>query len=540
MYRMNVVKSRMFLLYVFTMILGSLIVDGCSSVSLFPPSQEDQSSYEYSPTYQQGQQLFEAGQYQKAIAVWETVPPNTPEYRDAQLAIRKARLRIQDLAEGELTSSETATQFDAYVEQAEELERAGQVREALQLYEEARQLYPQNVLLHQKIEEIHLLLDDSVERHKALGELYLSQGAYQQSQKEWEGLLDIDPTNQLAKQRLADLEVLMATNARIFLQRGRSLMNKGLIHGARKEFEKALQVEPNNERPLTYLSSLEQISFTIYTVEKGDTLSSIAAKYTENPSDFRILADFNQLTDYSQLRIGQELKIPHILKFREILSPDEVDILGDINNNNLSGEDTAEARDMPPVPETEMTEELQHVFEQGIVAYNQGNFREALTLFNRVYEQNTNNVDVYDYIVRSIANLQGESETSDDTAVSAPAEDISEKELIGTAEVGSLLDTAETYREAGNLKKSAEAYEQALRLDPENAEIIQKLEESRDDIKKQITVHLNEGIKLFNQEALEEAIQEWDKVLELDPVNQQAASYRAQAEKRLNALKETR
>ena len=535
MNRINFARGRLVLLCVFTMILGSVIAIGCSSVSLSPPSQEEPQR-EPSLVYQRGQQLFEAGQFQEAIAMWEHVPPTAPEYTDAQLAIRKARLRIQELTEEELSSSEISTQLDAYIEQAESLEREGQVREALKLYEEARQIEPQNILLHKKIEDLHLLLEDSVERHKALGELYLSQGAYQKSQAEWEGLLEIDPTNEVAKQRLADLEVLTATSDRVFLQRGRSSMSQGMVNSAREEFEKALRIDAQNERTLTYLSTLEHIPFTVYTVEKGDTLSLIAAKYTNTPSDYRILADFNQLADDAQLRIGQELKIPHILRFREALSPDEEDLLDNVGDSDAQQEDATEVLDITPVSETEMTEELQQLFEQGTVFYNQGSFREALTLFNQVYERNPSDVDVYDYIVRSIANLRGGSVAENDTVIT-PEENDSE-EALTTSEVESLLNTAKTYREAEDLKKSVDVYEQALRLEPGNVEIVQELEKIRDDIKKLITAHLNEGIKLFNQEALEEAILEWDKVLELDSENQQAINYRAQAEKRLNALKD--
>jgi len=485
---------------------------------------------ESSLLYEEAQRLYDAGQFEEAIQRWEQIPPADPQYVDAQFAIRTARLQIQQITEEENSSFQTYTQFDSYIEQAEHLERQGKLQEALKLYEEARELEPQNVLLYNKIEELHELLEDAVERHKALGELYLSRGENEKAKAEWERLLQLEPSNELAKQRLEDLEVLTATSDRVFLQRGRSLMQKGQLNEAKAEFEKALQINATNERTRSYLTALDNVPFTEYIVQQGDTLSSIAAKYTKNSLDYRILADFNQFDQDDQLQIGQTIKIPHILGFREALAPDEEDILREITEADQNN--PAESRGITPIREPAGSEELQQIFEQGVAAYNQGNYREAVTLFNRVYEQDPENLEAYDYFLRSLTILQRGSSGDEIVASSIPIQENST-----TSEIEALIRTAKTHREAGKLKEAILTYEQALQLNPGYPEIDQQLEETRDELKKLITAHLNEGIKLFNQEALEEAILEWDKVLELDSSNQQAANYRAQAEKRLNALK---
>ncbi len=533
MYRNHTVTLRCLLLYGLFILFGNFIM-GCSSISQAPhgESGSPEEQTESSALYLKAQRLYDSGGFEEAIRVWEQIPPGSPKYLDAQLGIRNARLKIDGISQEESSSAATYDELDSYIERAESLEREGNIREALGLYEEARQLAPENILLHNKIEELHEILDDSVERHRALGELYLSRGEYDKSREEWEGLLEIDSSNSLAKQRLADLEVLSATSDKVFVQRGRALVQQGMVNKARTEFQKALQVNAGNERTLAYLQTLDSIPSTDYTVKKGDTLSSIAADYTDNAADYRVLADFNQLTDETQLRIGQILKIPHIMSFRRALSPETTDVLNQVPDEDGA---SAEVREIVPTVAPEEDRELQQLFEQGLAAYNSENFREALKLFNQVYSRNPEHVEAYNYFLQALTQLRGESP---EVEVEAPAEEGRGVEQdAGPSEVENLLASAAAQRESGNIKEAIRLLEEAGELEPNNVEIARELETAQDDMKKLITSHLNEGIKLFNQEALEEAIQEWDKVLELDPANKQATNYREQAEKRLNALK---
>ena len=532
----NTVFIRCFLLCVFPVCLAGFIY-GCSSMPSLPslpsssPPQEETvvKPSDTSALYQDAQELFNIGQFEEAIALWEQIPSTDPKYMDAQLAIRNARVEMEGIAE-EPAAYQDVSEFDSYIEQAEYLERQGNIQEALKFYEEARQLEPQNILLHKKIEELYEILDDAVERHKALGDMYTSRGEYAKAKAEWERLLELEPSSTLAKQRLEDLEVLTATSDSVFVKRGRSLMQKGLLNGAKAEFEKALGINAANERTLSYLATLDDIAFTEYTVKEGDTLSSIAAQYTRKSSDYLILADFNQLGKDDQLRIGQSIKIPLILGFREALAPDAKAILQE--TSDMEETSSADSREITPVQEANAITDLQMIFEQALAAYNQGSYREAISLFNQVYEQDPENVEAYNYIFQAITNLQ--QRTSDAEGIFE--ENISPQRDLSASEVEALLKTAEAYREAGDLKEAITVLEQAGQVNPGNQKISQQLEEVRNEFKEVITAYLNEGIKLFNQEALEEAIVEWDKVLELEPDNKQAANYRAQAEKRLNAL----
>jgi len=104
-------------------------------------------------------------------------------------------------------------------------------------------------------------------------------------------------------------------------------------------------------------------------------------------------------------------------------------------------------------------------------------------------------------------------------------------------DVQSTIKQGIAHRKAGKFKKAIASFEQALEIEPENAEAAQYLQETQNELDELVMSHLNKGIKYFEQDALEDAIREWDKVLELDPSNEKAAEYKKRAQKRLDALK---
>ncbi len=511
------------------MLCITVLSGGCSSISLTPPPSKKPSASS-SLEFREAQRLFAAGRFQEAIDLWEQIAPTDPQYLDAQMSIRQARLQMNRDVDQEIGSDRDISLFEHYVQEAEYFEQQGELDQALDMYEEARHLAPDNKLLHKKIEELRTLLEDTLERHNALGELYFSQGEYEKAKQEWERLLVMAPDHENAKQRLADLEVITATSDTVFLQRGRSLIRKGLLNQAKAELEKAQRVNPTNTQTLSYLARIEQVSFTEYTVQKGDTLSSIAAKYSGNSADFSILLDFNHLNAQDPLKIGQIIKIPHILNFKQVLDPQgEEDSFPDVNGEGSQ----VEARHLTP-PINSANEDLppiEQVFAEAITAYDHGDYRQAMTLFQIVYERDPEHHEAYEYFIRAAnAMREGTSRSRRDLEERLEQDRKEERESENLSQQGIIV------WKAGDLKSAIAFFEQALQLAPQNRDIQNYLDQTRDEFQKQITFHLNEGIKFFNREALEDAILEWEKVLDLDPDNSQALEYRRRAEKMLDAL----
>lgn len=102
--------------------------------------------------------------------------------------------------------------------------------------------------------------------------------------------------------------------------------------------------------------------------------------------------------------------------------------------------------------------------------------------------------------------------------------------------VEAIIQQGITYREAGNLKKAISSFNQALEIEPKNAKADQYLQETQQELNALVEEHLKQGIKYFTQDALQEAMDEWNTVLELDPSNQKALDYKERTQRKLDAL----
>ena len=90
--------------------------------------------------------------------------------------------------------------------------------------------------------------------------------------------------------------------------------------------------------------------------------------------------------------------------------------------------------------------------------------------------------------------------------------------------------------EAGQVNKAIASFEKAKKQDPNNAEAAQYLQKARAKREELIQQHLNQGIEYFRKEQLEEAMREWNAVLELDPNHAEALANKERTQKMLDAL----
>ena len=81
----------------------AFLVGGC--VGSYPSTQP-QSREVMAPAFQEAQQLYDYGQFQRAIELWERVTPSDPRYMDAQLGIRSARLQIEQIKKQQSAASQ--------------------------------------------------------------------------------------------------------------------------------------------------------------------------------------------------------------------------------------------------------------------------------------------------------------------------------------------------------------------------------------------------------------------------------------------------
>lgn len=61
----------------------------------------------------------------------------------------------------------------------------------------------------------------------------------------------------------------------------------------------------------TYLK--DTTTYTVHTIQRGETFDSLALEYYNNPTLYWIICSFNRIQDpFMELKVGQQIKIPSI------------------------------------------------------------------------------------------------------------------------------------------------------------------------------------------------------------------------------------
>lgn len=122
-------------------------------------------------------------------------------------------------------------------------------------------------------------------------------------------------------------------------------------------------------------------------------------------------------------------------------------------------------------------------------------------------------------------------------AEESPTKEESPKTPNLSEQIQKTLERGRSYKEQKEYAEAIAEFEKILNLDPHHTQAKTYLEETQKALQKQIAFHLNQGIRYFNDQELEKAIAEWDKVLILDPNNPKAKEYQKRAYALLEKLR---
>ncbi|MCP5420705.1 MAG: LysM peptidoglycan-binding domain-containing protein [Gammaproteobacteria bacterium] len=303
-------------------------------------------------------------------------------------------------------------------------------------------------------------------------------------------------------------------SVREYIQRGMRYLEVGDETHARSDFGKALEKEPNNRTAQTMLEQIDadpeaylgREHFT-YTVQRGQALSVIAQRYLGSSQKFYILARYNGITNPSQIEVGQQLKIPG--KPRAEPAP--------LKPSEEPPEDRAATRERP--------EPVRPSLESPPVA-----------------------ADDASKVVPAMAEPGGPVEasgpavqTADETAVvtetippaaPAPVASLPAPESLPSkqdAEAERLYQRGVAEYQAGQLEKSYDTLNQALRLDPQNTAARQQVAVVKPAL---VDKYHKQALVLYKeQQNMCGAIRAWDKVLALDPNHSSALTYQDRAQR---------
>ncbi|MDD4967545.1 tetratricopeptide repeat protein [Halothiobacillus sp.] len=226
-----------------------------------------------------------------------------------------------------------------------------------------------------------------------------------------------------------------------------------------------------------------------YTIQPGDTLGGLAARFLGNPMDFVILGRYNDIKRGRDLQVGQTIKIPSKKKLKAL--PDEPQTL-------KTDEPTAEAPTVSPAT-TKGAESSTSTAEPAAPA------SESQTV---------------------------KPEEAGSNAIVKPISPAEEARALAAQQAGLAAMQKNQLEEAAKEFSKALAIDPSLELAKTRAAQVQQ---------KRVQQYHEAALIAYRKQHLDEAIALWDKALALDPNYEPALGYRARAQelkRRLGQLNE--
>ena len=320
-------------------------------------------------------------------------------------------------------------------------------------------------------------------------------GDLRQALDEWRIAQTIDPSDaatQAGRRRLESrLEQLIGER----LAQGRDALTKGDHLEARRHFLAVLAMDPSHQAAFSALQNdVKEIRFVPHTVKAGETLATIAERYYGDRSRSEVIWETNQLPPNPRLAAGMLLKIPEI--------PGVPFVLPELRPRPPAD---AVARPDAPAPDPARpagggeSVEINPLLVGAREALEKGEYQVALADVDRVLASNAQNPDAAEL---KKAVLYG----------------------LGKTQLGQR-----------KYDESARTLTQLARLAPNYQDSPALLRQARERAAQQ---HYGQGLQLYREEKLEEAIVQWKAVLEYEPEHTNAKKNIDQAERLLRNLQQ--
>jgi tetratricopeptide (TPR) repeat protein len=309
---------------------------------------------------------------------------------------------------------------------------------------------------------------------------------------EWKIARTIDPDDANAKKQEARLEARIKTLVAERLAQARTSLQRNAHLEARRKLLSVLALDPANAQAVELLrSQVADVEFVTHTVRAGDTLALLAERYYGDSARGEVIWETNRLPPGRALRAGAVLKIPEI--------PGVPFYVPGRKAPPTPPPSDGTARVPPERGETRQEEppEVNPTLADVREAVDRKEFKEALSDLDKYLTENPRDregTDLKKHVLYRQAQFQLEQKHYDD----------SYRTLI-----------------------------QLARIQPDYQDVTKLLQQARKQV---IDHHYQEGIRLFREERLKDAIAQWRLVLEMEPRHENAKRNIDQAEKLLEGL----
>jgi tetratricopeptide (TPR) repeat protein len=298
--------------------------------------------------------------------------------------------------------------------------------------------------------------------------------------------LTLHPDDRALQGLKARLEDRIEREVAEAVQQARAALARRAHLEARRHLLVALALDPTNATAFDGLRhQVKEVRFVTHTIRAGDTLGSIAQRYYGDRSRSEVIWEINQLPRHPRLAVGASLRVPQIPGVPFLVTPSE-------------GGPTEAPRPAPPRDE-DVAPELDPLLAEAREAFERRDLPAALGDVDRLLASNPRHAEGVE-LKKSILYALGKTRLGEKRYEDA------------YRALSQLAKLAPHHGDAGDLARQARAGLIRLRY--------------------------NEGLRLYRDEKLEQAITQWKGVLELDPRHPSARKNIEQAELILKKLEE--
>ena len=296
---------------------------------------------------------------------------------------------------------------------------------------------------------------------------------------EWEIVLGFSPGNKKVIKRIKQIETNLNKAAERRFNRGVAFYRKGALSSAKKEFLLTLRLDPNHNKAFYYLKNrMHEREYTAYKIKKRDTLALIAEKNYFDKNKAFLISHVNDLTKKSKLKPGNYLSIP------------------DLEDRFMQNDSQEKSEDVGVV---EAKVDLNTIIKEAEEDLKEKEYDTVLLAVKRVLK-----VDAQNKKAKNLRNA-------------------------------TYFDMGTSLR---NEKKFLDSLESFKKVSPDYKDIKNTIAALNKEIKQEADAHYNKGVNFYINEQLNEAIDEWEIAIELNPSHPKAAKDMEEAKKLIDELGE--
>ena len=193
---------------------------------------------------QNANQLAGKGQFDKAIAEWRKLLAEAPKDGSIHNNIGDLHLKRNAISEA----------VDSYLQAGAAFQGAGSALKAIAVYKKVLKLDPTRYSVYQLLADLNAergLVNNAIADYLTLSKLYLKDGRIRDTLGVYRKIVDLDPTNLAARQRLAELclqENLREDALKAYFHLGKECVAQHEYDQAKKAYQAILKLEPGNAR----------------------------------------------------------------------------------------------------------------------------------------------------------------------------------------------------------------------------------------------------------------------------------------------------